>query len=90
MSYPGLLLLVNRSVADTRHLGVVNGCTQVVSSLARAMGPVVFGYFMTTGQELGHVEIPWWSLAVVAAIGAIYSSTIEDEEDEEDQQDDQQ
>ncbi|ANB13613.1 hypothetical protein AWJ20_1912 [Sugiyamaella lignohabitans] len=86
MSYPGLLLLVNRSAADKRHLGVINGCTQVVSASARAIGPIIWGYFMSTGQAIGHVELPFWLLSVVAAMGALYSSTITDDEDSDDEE----
>jgi MFS family permease len=72
-SFPGLFLLVNRSVAHKRHLGTVNGTQQVVSSLARAVGPIIWGYFMAAGIGSGHVELPWWLLGGFAFVGALHA-----------------
>uniref|UniRef100_A0A060SXH1 ARAD1A13112p n=1 Tax=Blastobotrys adeninivorans TaxID=409370 RepID=A0A060SXH1_BLAAD len=79
---PLLLLLTNRAPAHSRHLGVVNGCVQVCSSLARAIGPIVWGILMTTGQSHGWAQLPWWMLTAVALIGAIQSKWLIDRDDD--------
>lgn len=72
LNSPGLFLLVNRAVAHKRHLSTVNGTQQVVSSLARAVGPIIWGYFMAFGEATGHVELPWWLLGGFAFVGALH------------------
>jgi cyanate permease len=87
LSFPPLLLLVNR-VAPKQHLGTVNGSVQMVGAFARAVGPIVWGYLMETGQRTGHVELPWWTLAVTAIIPAFLSYRIHDSEEEDDEEHD--
>lgn len=82
-SFPPLLLLVNR-VAPKEHLGTVNGTVQMVGSFARALGPIIWGYLMETGQRAGHVELPWWTLSIMAIIPAFLAYRIHDPEDEDD------
>lgn len=91
LSFPGLFLLVNRAAAHKRHLGTVNGTQQVVSSLARAIGPIIWGYLMADGMGSGHVELPWWSLSAFSFLGALharlYVDDVIDEGDEDDEED---
>jgi MFS family permease len=82
LANPQLLLLTNRAPAHTRHLGVVNGCVQVASSFARAIGPIVWGYFMTMGQQFGYAQLPWWSLSLIALIGTIQASFMTDKDED--------
>lgn len=82
LANPQLLLLTNRAPAHTRHLGVVNGCVQVASAFARAIGPIAWGYFMTFGQKIGYAQLPWWSLGLISLTGAIQASYMRDKDED--------
>jgi hypothetical protein len=43
---------------------------------------------METGQRTGHVELPWWTLAVTAIIPAFLSYRIHDSDEEDDEEHD--
>lgn len=51
-------------------LGTVHGVAQSVSSAARTVGPMVFAWGFGRSLEWGVIGAAWWSLAVLAAVGA--------------------
>jgi hypothetical protein len=82
---PSILVLVNRAAAHRKHLGVVNGTVQVGSAVARAIGPILWGYLMAAGQEIGHAELPWFALAGFAALAYFQSRSVEDDKEEDEE-----
>jgi hypothetical protein len=83
---PSILLIINRSPASPRHLGVINGCAQVSASFARAFGPIVWGYFMAFGQDQECSWLPWWLICAFTLVAVVQSQSIVDKEDEEEEE----
>jgi len=96
---PGNVILLQNSVEKRRALGTVNGLGASVSSLSRAIGPLVGGWAYALSLEKGVVVLTWFSLTIIACIGAFVSiwmkegkgfAEVEKEEGEEQQQQQQQ
>jgi cbb3-type cytochrome oxidase subunit 3 len=49
------------------------------ASLCRTFGPTVSGLLQTAGLSVGALGLPWWTNAVIAAIGAIIAIFMRDE-----------
>jgi hypothetical protein len=73
-----MTILLTNSAASLRILGTLNGFATTFSGLGRAIGPAVTGAAFTLGLNLGYVIMPWWLLALIAALGAIPSWFIVD------------
>lgn len=59
------------SVSDPRYLARLNGVAVVVSSIGRAVGPSIMGPMFTFGADVGFIVVPFWSLAVITALGIV-------------------
>jgi len=70
-AFPCSTILLTNSAVSLRVLGTLNGVATSVSALGRAAGPVIGGTTFSLGVEWGYVILPWWTLAVLAAIGAV-------------------
>jgi hypothetical protein len=70
-AFPCMMILLTNSASSLRVLGTLNGFATSLSALGRAFGPAVSGILFTWGVDNGYVITPWWSLAAIAALGAI-------------------
>jgi MFS family permease len=70
-AFPCVMILLTNSASSLRVLGTLNGFATSLSALGRAFGPAVSGILFTWGVDHGYVIIPWWTLAVISALGAI-------------------
>ena len=67
---PSSVILLTNCVERKKDLATVHGAGNMVSSLARAVGPAVAGWVYGLGVERGMVGLVWWVyLAVVAGVG---------------------
>ena len=70
-AFPCAVIMITNSASSYRILGTLNGVSTSISALGRAAGPAVGGGAFTLGVKLGYMIIPWWTLAIFAAVGAI-------------------
>ncbi|KIX04553.1 uncharacterized protein Z518_05423 [Rhinocladiella mackenziei CBS 650.93] len=70
-AFPCSTILLTNSAASLKILGTLNGVATSISALGRAAGPALAGATFTGGVEAGYVVISWWTLALVALIGAV-------------------
>lgn len=49
-----------------------------MSSLTRTFGPIMFGWLMGRGLDIGLVGLSWWILAGVAAVGCLVAQGVRD------------
>lgn len=72
LSFPQILLIVHNS-SPPKHRAMINGATISVSALARCMGPLVWGFFMSWAQKYSIGWLGWWLLTLIT-LAAIYMS----------------
>lgn len=83
LSFPNLLMLIHQAL-PARHRAFINGTALSLSSLARCLGPMIWGYLMTTVEKAGVAEVSWFILAFVSVVVAIQAFSLTDNEDQED------
>jgi len=98
-AFPCSTILLTNSAASLRVLGTLNGVATSVSAIGRAAGPALAGATFTGGVDMGYVVISWWTLALVAVIGAIpvwslvemegFGTRQDDEEDDEEEEEEE-
>ncbi|EXJ76833.1 hypothetical protein A1O3_10478 [Capronia epimyces CBS 606.96] len=92
-AFPCSTILLTNSAATLKVLGTLNGVATSISAVGRAAGPALAGGTFTAGVDIGYVVISWWTLALVAVVGAVpvwslvemegFSSGQDDEDEEE-------
>jgi hypothetical protein len=70
-AFPCSTILLTNSAASLKILGTLNGVATSISALGRAAGPALAGATFTGGVDVGYVIVSWWTLALVAIIGAV-------------------
>ncbi|KAF6822656.1 major facilitator superfamily transporter [Colletotrichum plurivorum] len=77
---PATMMLVNDCAPSRELLATVHGLASSISSAARIMGPTLGG--MALGWGLGHnfVELPLWSLGILAVVNWVILWWIDDVE----------
>ena len=70
-AFPCTTILLTNSAVSLRILGTLNGVATSISAIGRAAGPALAGLMFTAGVESGYVISSFWTLAVIAALGAI-------------------
>ena len=70
-AFPCAVILITNSASSYRILGTLNGVSTSISALGRAAGPAIGGAAFTWGVKLGYMILPWWTLAVFAALGVV-------------------
>lgn len=68
---PCTTILINNASPHPSALGTVHGIGQSVSSLARTIGPIFFGWLLGRGMDVGVMGLAWWCLAGVAVVGSV-------------------
>lgn len=70
-AFPCSTILLTNSAVSLRVLGTLNGFATSISAIGRATGPAMTGAIFTWGVKHGYIIAPWWSLSLIAAVGAI-------------------
>lgn len=71
---PSTVILLTNSAPTPLALGAVHGVGNMLSSLARTVGPLLGGYIFGWGIEHGAIGMVWWSyLTTIAAVGLAWS-----------------
>ena len=70
-AFPCSTILFTNSAASLKILGTLNGVATSISALGRAAGPALAGATFSGGVDIGYVVISWWTLALIAIIGAV-------------------
>ncbi|MCJ1467772.1 hypothetical protein MMC07_006397 [Pseudocyphellaria aurata] len=70
-AFPCMGIMLTNSTPSLRVLGTLNGVATSVSAIGRAIGPAIEGWMFSVGLNIGYVILSWWTLAVIAALGAI-------------------
>jgi MFS family permease len=70
-AFPCSTILLTNSASSLRILGTLNGVATSISAIGRAAGPAIGGGTFSMGVDAGYVIVPWWTLAFIAALGAI-------------------
>lgn len=78
IGFPCTTILLTNSATSLNILGTLNGFATTFSALGRASGPASAGSAFTWGVRRGIIAVPWWMLAVIAAIGAVPAWYIEE------------
>lgn len=73
-----IMLLTHRTAA-LEHRAYINSSSMSLIALARFIGPIVFGYLMSVGEEYEIGWLIWWVLGVLAVFGMIPSFFIIDD-----------
>lgn len=96
-AFPCSTILLTNSASTLSVLGTLNGVATSISAIGRAAGPALAGGTFTAGVDIGYVVISWWTLALVAMVGAApvfalvemegFAGTSNDDEDDSDDED---
>lgn len=78
IGFPCSTIMLTNSATSLDILGTLNGFATTFSALGRASGPAMAGAAFTWGVKRGVIAVPWWLLAVIAAVGAIPAWYIEE------------
>ncbi|MCJ1310629.1 hypothetical protein MMC25_004294 [Agyrium rufum] len=84
LAYPANAILLTNAAPSTLVLGTINGLAASTASLARAFGPTISGWVHSIGLDMGYAGFAFWTLAVVASIGAVQSFWMEEVEGSDD------
>lgn len=68
--FPQVTLLIHRA-SPAKNRAFVNGTTLSLTSLARSIGPLIWGYVMSFADAHDLGWITWWSMSVVAIFSAV-------------------
>jgi len=98
-AFPCSTILLTNSAASLKILGTLNGVATSISALGRAAGPALAGVTFTGGVDIGYVIISWWTLALIAVVGAVpvwflvemegFGSAYDEDDEDEDESDDE-
>ncbi|PMD28901.1 MFS general substrate transporter [Hyaloscypha variabilis F] len=71
---PSSVILLTNSAPTPLALGAVHGVGNMISSLARAVGPLIGGVIFGFGHDIGVVGTVWWGyLMVISVLGLAWS-----------------
>jgi len=74
LAIPSSVILLTNAAPSPRVLGTLHGAGNMLSSLARAVGPALGGWVSAKGVELGIVGCVWWTYLTSIALIGIYVS----------------
>ncbi|KAL6453706.1 hypothetical protein SBY92_005278 [Candida maltosa Xu316] len=83
IGFPNILVLIHRAAAP-QHRAFINGTALSLNSLARFLGPMIWGYVMTLSEKFEVGELSWVLLGFLALVCSFYTFVMKDyEEDDE-------
>ncbi|KAI9741431.1 MAG: hypothetical protein M1818_004237 [Claussenomyces sp. TS43310] len=77
-AYPANAILLTNSAPSLLLLGTINGFAASAASLNRAIGPTVSGFLYTLGLRLGYSGLAWWVTGLIAIVGGLISTQMEE------------
>ncbi|ODQ82340.1 hypothetical protein BABINDRAFT_164149 [Babjeviella inositovora NRRL Y-12698] len=80
--FPQVMLLIHRA-SPFQHRALINGASMSISSLARTIGPLVWGNIMSFSENNQVGWLTWWSLSLLSLLGTVQTFTIQDENEDE-------
>ncbi|KAK6202615.1 major facilitator superfamily domain-containing protein [Scheffersomyces amazonensis] len=87
VGFPNILILIHRA-SPAKHRAFINGSALSLSSLARFIGPILFGYIMSVTNKYSIGEVAWFLLSLVAIVCVVQAFFMKDYD--EDLKDDEQ
>lgn len=78
LAYLSIILLLTNSAPSLLVLGTINGVASSAASLARAIGPTLFGYIFSVGLGKGYLGLAWWINGAIALVAAVECSWQDD------------
>ncbi|EGX47176.1 hypothetical protein AOL_s00097g15 [Orbilia oligospora ATCC 24927] len=79
LAIPSSVILLTNAAPSPKLLGTLHGIGNMLSSLARAVGPALGGWISAKGMEIGMVGCVWWTyLTVIAVLGVMVSWKMEE------------
>ncbi|KAK6540559.1 hypothetical protein TWF694_009350 [Orbilia ellipsospora] len=79
LAIPSSVILLTNAAPSPRLLGTLHGVGNMLSSLARAVGPALGGWVSAKGMEIGMVGCVWWTyLTGIAVVGLLVSWRMEE------------
>ena len=69
-AFPCAIIMLTNSAVSMRILATLNGVATSLSALGRAAGLAIDGSTFTLGIDIGYGVLPWWTLALLAVVGA--------------------
>ncbi|KAK6506561.1 hypothetical protein TWF506_011466 [Arthrobotrys conoides] len=79
LAIPSSVILLTNAAPSPKLLGTLHGIGNMLSSLARAVGPALGGWISAKGMEIGMVGCVWWTyLTGIAVLGVMVSWKMEE------------
>ncbi|KAF3903750.1 hypothetical protein ABW21_db0209722 [Orbilia brochopaga] len=79
LAIPSSVILLTNAAPSPKMLGTLHGIGNMLSSLARAVGPALGGWVSAKGMEIGMVGCVWWTyLTGIAIVGLAVSWKMEE------------
>lgn len=69
---------LTNTTPSPRYLATVNGAAASMTCLARSIGAAVSGSMFQLGITEGYAGLPFWTLGVLAGIGAVTTLFLRD------------
>jgi hypothetical protein len=69
---------ITNTSPSSQALARINGGAAFFGCLARSLGPLLSGKLFAVGLQYGYLQIPFWTLSVVALLGAVESGYLVD------------
>lgn len=76
MSIPSSIMLLTDAAPHRNVLGTVHGAGNTLSALASTCGPIIGGFLLAKGIEIGVVGLVWWAWLSTVCVFAILWSFI--------------
>lgn len=77
IGFPNSLVMIHRASAPD-HRAFINGTMLSLSSLARCLGPITWGYLISTCERWGVAQVPWLLLSALAVGGCVQAFSMGD------------
>lgn len=82
VGFPNILILIHRA-SPAKHRAFINGLALSLSSLARCIGPVLWGYIMSLCEKYSIGEVSWLLLSMLSLICCIQAYFFMEDYDED-------
>ncbi|KAG7192486.1 uncharacterized protein KQ657_001580 [Scheffersomyces spartinae] len=81
LTFPSLMVLLHRA-SNPKYSAFINGTALSLVSLARFVGPMVWGWIILYTEKISMVQLSWILLGAVAAAGTIQGYFMEEENED--------